>query len=102
MAVSVRDRLPTSTAWRKVRDNHGPLADSRSAAFHASRTWPRISPSPMIIESRPAATPKRCATAASSWYVYMRSANSSGSTPEVSARKSRTSCMAGWKSVALA
>ena len=36
---------------------------------HASRTWPRISPSPMIIESRPAATPKRCATAASSWYV---------------------------------
>ena len=47
----------------------GPLAASRSAACHASRTWPRISPSPMIIESRPAATPKRCATAASSWYV---------------------------------
>ena len=44
-------------------------ADSCSATCHASRTWPRISPSPMIIESRPAATPKRCATAASSWYV---------------------------------
>ena len=29
-------------------------------------TWPRISLSPMIIESSPAATPKRCATAASS------------------------------------
>jgi hypothetical protein len=56
----------------------------------------------MIIESRPAATPKRCATAASSWYVYRRSENSSGSTPEESARKSRTSCMAGWNSVALA
>ena len=73
---------PTSTAWRNVRESSGPLADSCSAAFHASRTWPRISPSPMIIESRPAATPKRCATAASSWYVYRRSANSSGSTPD--------------------
>ena len=38
MAVSVRVRLPTSIAWRNVRDSTGPLADSRSAAFHASRT----------------------------------------------------------------
>jgi hypothetical protein len=35
----------------------------------ASRTCPRISCSPMIIESSPAATAKRCATAASSWNV---------------------------------
>ncbi len=67
IAVSVRARLPTSIAWRNVRESNGPLASSRSAACHASRTWPRISPSPMIIESRPAATPNRCATAASSW-----------------------------------
>ena len=36
---------------------------SRTAACHASRTWPRISLSPTIIESRPAATENRCATA---------------------------------------
>ena len=69
MPVSVRARLPTSTAWRNVRDRNWPTEPSRSATCHASRTWPRISPSPMIMESRPAATPKRCATAASSWYV---------------------------------
>ena len=39
---------------------------SRTAVCHASRTWPRISLSPTIIESRPAATENRCATAASS------------------------------------
>ena len=61
---------------------HRPAGGLLLGEFHASRTWPRISPSPMIIESRPAATPNRCATAASSWYVYSRSANSSGSTPD--------------------
>ena len=46
-------------AWMIAEHEHasGPML---------SRTWPRISPSPMIMESRPAATPKRCATAASS------------------------------------
>ena len=32
-AVSVRARLPTSTAWRNVRESSGPLAPSRSAAL---------------------------------------------------------------------
>ena len=33
MAVSVRARLPTSIAWRNVRDRSGPLAPSRSATL---------------------------------------------------------------------
>ncbi len=64
--VSVRTRLPDSTACLNIRDNSCGAVSSRTAACHASRTWPRISLSPTIIESRPAATEKRCATAASS------------------------------------
>ncbi len=66
IAVSVRARLPTSIAWRNTRASADPDAPSASARFHASRTWPRISPSPRIIESSPAATPKRWETALSS------------------------------------
>ena len=99
MAVSVRARLPTSTAWRKTRDTSGPIMDSCSATRHASRTCPRISPSPTIIESTPAATPNRCATAASSWYVYRWSLIVSGSSDDWSVRKLRTSSTAGWKRV---
>ena len=69
ISVSVRARLPTSMAWRNVRESSGPTVPSASAARHASRTWPRISCSPMIIESSPAATANRCVTAASSWNV---------------------------------
>ena len=59
IAVSVRTRLPSSIACRKTRAIAWPDAPSDSASCQASRTWPRISPSPTIIESRPAATPKR-------------------------------------------
>ncbi len=66
MPVSARDRFPTSMAKRKTRPRLWPAVPSSSATLMASRTWPRICPSPRITESTPAATPKRWATAASS------------------------------------
>ena len=66
MPVSARDRFPTSMAKRKIRARLCWAVPSSSALFRASRTWPRIWPSPRITESTPAATPKRWATAASS------------------------------------
>ena len=89
---------PRSPGGRRATAS-GPIIDSCSATRHASRTWPRISPSPTIIESTPAATPNRCATAASSWYVYRWSLIVSGSSDDWSVRKLRTSSTAGWKRV---
>ena len=66
MPVSARDRFPTSMAYRKMRARPCWAVPSSSALFRASRTWPRIWPSPRITESTPAATPKRWAMAASS------------------------------------
>ena len=62
IAVSVRTFLPTRSASRNNRSSTGPCAP----ASYASRTWPRISPSPGTSESRPAATRNRCSAAASS------------------------------------
>ena len=60
MPVSVRARLPTSRAWRNSRFSCDPAACSVWARSHATRTWPRISASPITAESRPAATENRC------------------------------------------
>ena len=59
--VSVRTRLPTSTAWRNSRLRTARAVPSAFAASHASRTWPRISVSPSTAESSPAATANRWA-----------------------------------------
>ena len=69
MAVSVRARLPTRTAWRKSRSSVERTPPSSWATCHAVRTWPRISLSPSTAESRPAATSKRCWAAASSCWL---------------------------------
>ena len=66
MAVSDRARLPTSMAWRNSRVSTGPAEPSARASSQESRTWWRISPSPMMAESMPDATWKRWATAPSS------------------------------------
>ena len=66
MAVSVRARLPASSAWRNRRLRVGPAAPSSRARSQACFTWPRISLSPSTAESSPAATAKRWATAGAS------------------------------------
>ena len=70
MPVSVRARLPASmrVAEQQVeRRPGGTLVLGESPT--PSRTWPRISLSPSTAESSPAATSKRCATAASSCWL---------------------------------
>ena len=54
--VSERTCLPTlSEVWNR-RLSTTPVRRSSVAALYASRTWPRISPSPTTIESRDEAT----------------------------------------------
>ena len=59
MPVSVRARLPVSTAWRKSRFRTGPATSSARAASQALRTCPSTSASPSTAESRPDATENR-------------------------------------------
>ncbi len=59
MPVSVRARLPVSTAWRNSRLRVGPTVPSSTPAAQAAFTWPRTSVSPRTSESTPAATRKR-------------------------------------------
>ena len=86
-----------------ARQAAGRCADSRSAAFHASRTWPRISPSPMIIESRPGGHPEEVRhRGVVVVRVHAGRRTRRGRRPRCRRGSRGTSCMAGWKSVALA
>ncbi len=66
MPVSVRARLPTSSAWRNSRLSDEPAVPSSWARSQACRTWPSTSASPTTADSSPAVTANRCATASSS------------------------------------
>src|SRR5215212_8870982 len=68
--VSERTRLPTRRAVWKSRLRIGPVLSSSVAARYASRTCPRIWPSPTTIESSELATRYRCRTASSSVSQY--------------------------------
>ncbi len=63
MSVSVRTRLATLKAWLKSVCSRGPTVSQAWASAKASFTWPRICGSPIIIESRLAATRKAWRTA---------------------------------------
>ena len=54
--VSVRTRLPAVSAAANRRFESGPVQPARIAASCARLTWPWISASPTIIDSRPAVT----------------------------------------------
>src|SRR5580692_3307507 len=54
--VSERTRLPVVSAAANRRLDSGPVAFARIAFSCARRTWPWISASPRIIDSRPAVT----------------------------------------------
>ncbi len=56
MPVSERTRLPVVSAAANSRLENGPVAPARIAASWARLTWPWISASPRIIDSRPAVT----------------------------------------------
>ena len=58
MPVSERTRLPVVSAVANRRLDSGPVAPARMAASWARLTWPWISASPTIIDSRPAVTRK--------------------------------------------
>ena len=56
ISVSVRTRLPVVSAAANRRLVSGPVQPARIAASCARLTWPWISASPTIIDSRPAVT----------------------------------------------
>ena len=56
ISVSVRTRLATLKAWLKSVCSCGPTVSHACASAKASLTWPRIWGSPIIMESRLAAT----------------------------------------------
>ncbi len=85
IAVSTRARRPARRAMRNVRPSRGP----GEPASNASLTWPRISPSPGTIESRPAATRKRWSAADSSASRY--AAGASAGAPEPASSSSARS-----------
>ena len=64
--VSVRTRLPVSSACRNSRSLMTPVQSSSAQRSQACRTWPWISLSPTTIESRLDVTRSRWATARSS------------------------------------
>ena len=66
IAVSLRARLPVSSARWNARDSTGPAAPSESATLRAVRTCPSTCASPGTSESRPAATRFRCSDAVAS------------------------------------
>jgi glutamyl-tRNA reductase len=56
ISVSVRTRLPVLSAAANRRLENAPVVSARIAASCARLTWPWISASPTIIDSRPAVT----------------------------------------------
>ena len=91
IAVSTRARRPACSAIRKIRSSSGPA----TPASNASRTWPRISPSPGTSESSPAATRNRWSAATRRRAGRRPGARASASAPasSSSARSARSTTL---------